>query len=119
MTAAVYGSDLLHRNGEAISRRAVAGFCARYHVDRLSILPSQPSMHGGTESAQPMLVSFDPTNVPGKFAFLYMAIELSSMMGRRIDLKTDAPALRGPVGPLSIPSGTTDIFRAGQPAAEA
>jgi len=87
MTSADSTTALLHhRNGQAISSRALVGFCRRHHVDRLSLAPTTESDQGRTSDPQRMLVQFDARRQPGKFTFIFMAIELSNMVGRRVDL---------------------------------
>lgn len=52
-------------------------------------MPAGAGDLGRTGDAQRMMASFDPQWPPGQFAFIYMAIELGTMVGRRVDLSID------------------------------
>ena len=99
---------------------ALLGFCTRYHVDQLSLLPSEEKTGKSIDDAQRMLVEFDPSKLPGKFTFLYMAIELSNMVGRWVDLRTDGSPVAGErlTGLTGQPQdrATTVFFTASHPA---
>ena len=48
----------------------------------------------GPQSDVDLLVQFDPDHVPGYFGIAGMEIELSEMIGRRVDLSTPAELSR-------------------------
>lgn len=63
-------------------------FCRRHGVRRLSLFGSVLRDDFGPESDVDMLVEFMPGRTPGIIGFGGMILELSSMIGRRIDLRT-------------------------------
>jgi hypothetical protein len=66
---------------------AVAGFCRRHHIKRLSLFGSVLRRDFLPESDVDVLVEFEPGHVPG-FAFFGMQDELSRLLGRKVDLNT-------------------------------
>ena len=77
----------------------LAEICRRYHVRRLALFGSVLRDDFGPESDVDILVEFEPGATPG-LAFFGMEIELSELLGRRVDLNTPAcfgPALRARV----------------------
>ncbi|MCI0588571.1 MAG: nucleotidyltransferase family protein [Planctomycetes bacterium] len=70
-----------------IDRERVAEFCRRHHIRRLSLFGSVLRGDFRPESDVDVLVEFEPGRVPG-LAFLTMEMELSGILGRRVDLHT-------------------------------
>jgi hypothetical protein len=70
-----------------IDRAAIAAFCRRHHIRRLSLFGSVLRADFGDESDIDVLVEFEPDHVPG-LAFFEMEAELSALFGRRVDLNT-------------------------------
>ncbi len=66
---------------------AVADFCRRHHIRRLSLLGSVLGDDFRPDSDIDVLVEFEEGHVPG-FAFVAMEEELSRLLGRRVDLNT-------------------------------
>ena len=73
--------------GVEVPRDAIAAFCRRHHITRLSFFGS--ALHGplSPESDLDVLVEFEPHNVPG-LAFFAMERELSELLGHKVDLNT-------------------------------
>ncbi|HEY2155834.1 MAG TPA: nucleotidyltransferase family protein [Isosphaeraceae bacterium] len=71
----------------AIDERAVADFCRRHGIARLSLFGSALRDDFRPDSDLDVLVEFAPGQVPG-LAFFGMQDELSAILGRRVDLNT-------------------------------
>lgn len=71
----------------AISGPQLADFCRRHHVVRLSVFGSALRDDFRPDSDVDVLVEFAPGKAPG-LAFFRMQDELSSLIGRRVDLNT-------------------------------
>jgi hypothetical protein len=63
-------------------------FCRRYHIRQLSLFGSTLRGEQGPESDIDLLVVFTPGHVPGFFTIVKMEEELTSLMGRKVDLRT-------------------------------
>jgi hypothetical protein len=74
----------------AIPQQAIADFCARNHMRRLSVFGSILTDRFRGNSDIDMLVEFETGHVPGLFELSGMEIELSEMLGRKVDLRTPA-----------------------------
>jgi predicted nucleotidyltransferase len=71
-----------------IPTEQLAGFCRRHHIRKLSLFGSALRDDFGPESDVDVLVEFDPAHIPGLMRFVGMEIELSKMLGRKVDLNT-------------------------------
>jgi uncharacterized protein len=71
-----------------IPSEAIAAFCERNHVRKLSLFGSVLTERFGDDSDIDMLVEFDPEFGPGLLGIAGMEIELSEMLGRKVDLRT-------------------------------
>lgn len=71
-----------------IPREAIAAFCRRHHITRLSLFGSILSADFGPESDVDFLVEFEPGMTPGLIDIAGMEIELSELIGRKADLRT-------------------------------
>jgi predicted nucleotidyltransferase len=70
-----------------VDRQQIMDFCRRHHIHRLAFFGSVLRNDFGPESDVDVLVEFEPDHVPG-LAFLSMEDELSSILGRKVDLNT-------------------------------
>lgn len=70
-----------------IDPQAIADFCRRHHVARLSLFGSILREDFSPQSDVDMLVEFDPGRTPG-LEFFGMGEELSRIIGRSVDLNT-------------------------------
>ena len=75
-----------------IDRDAIAEFCRRHHIRRLALFGSV-LRDDFTPDSDVVLVEFEPGHVPG-FAFFDLELELSTIIGRRVDLNTPASLSR-------------------------
>ena len=71
-----------------LPRDKIAEFCKRNHIRRLSLFGSVLRGDFGPESDIDFLVEFDPDHIPGLIRLAGMEIELSTIMGRKVDLRT-------------------------------
>ncbi len=65
----------------------MAAFCRRHHVSRLAFFGSVLRDDFTPSSDVDVLVEFEAGHVPG-LAFFSMEAELSSLLGRKVDLNT-------------------------------
>jgi predicted nucleotidyltransferase len=72
----------------AFPREKIRDFCARNHIRKLSLFGSVLTHRFGEDSDIDVLVEFEPGNVPGYFELVGMELELSEMLGRKVDLRT-------------------------------
>ena len=70
-----------------IDQRKIADFCLRHHIRRLALFGSVLREDFGSDSDVDVLVEFEPGHVPG-LLFYGMEIELSGILGRKVDLRT-------------------------------
>ena len=73
-----------------IPREAIASFCERNHIRRLSLFGSVLTPRFSGESDIDMLIEFESGRVPGLLDMAGMEIELSGTLGRKVDLRTAA-----------------------------
>lgn len=70
-----------------IPQEEITNFCREHHIRRLSLFGSVLRNDFSDDSDVDVLVEFEPGHTPG-LAFFSMQRELSSLMGRRVDLNT-------------------------------
>ncbi len=70
-----------------IDKEKIAEFCRRNHILRLSFFGSVLRDDFGPDSDVDVLVEFEDGHVPG-LAFFGMELELSEIIGRKVDLNT-------------------------------
>jgi len=69
---------------------ALAKFCKRHHIRRLSLFGSQLKGTARSDSDLDLLVEFEPAHIPGLLGVAGMEIELSEMLGgKQVDLRTE------------------------------
>lgn len=78
-----------HKLGLTVPRDAIAEFCRRHHIRKLSLFGSVLGDDFRPDSDIDILVEFEPGHVPG-FAFFAMQDELSELFGRKVELHTPA-----------------------------
>ncbi|GAB4177103.1 MAG: nucleotidyltransferase [Rhodocyclaceae bacterium] len=71
-----------------IDEAALAQFCRVHHIRRLSLFGSRLKGTARPDSDIDFLVEFEPEHIPGLFGIAGMEIELSEMLGRKVDLRT-------------------------------
>lgn len=70
-----------------VNRAQIAEFCRKHHIRRLAFFGSVLRDDFRPDSDVDVLVEFEPGHVPG-LAFFAMEVELSEILGRKVDLNT-------------------------------
>ena len=78
----------LQIHGIKITNQELAGFCRRNHIRKLSLFGSILTPRFRSDSDVDLLVEFEPDHIPGFFALAGMEIELSELLGRKVDIRT-------------------------------
>ena len=73
---------------EKISKEKLADFCRRNYIRKLSIFGSLIRDQLRPESDIDVLVEFEKNHTPGLFSIVRMEMELSEIIGRKVDLRT-------------------------------
>ena len=71
-----------------IDQDRLAAFCRRHHIRRLAFFGSVLRPDFGPDSDVDVLVEFEPAHVPGFFGMARLERELSTLLGRTVDLRT-------------------------------
>ncbi len=71
-----------------ISKEKIAEFCQKNHIRKLSLFGSVLSDRFSSESDVDVLVEFEQGQVVGLLRLSTMEIELSRILGRKVDLRT-------------------------------
>ncbi|MBI4918216.1 MAG: nucleotidyltransferase family protein [Acidobacteria bacterium] len=82
------------RSAIQLPRDQLAEFCRKHRVRRLSLFGSALTDRFGPDSDVDLLVEFEPGSVVGYLALAAMEIELSQLLGRKVDLRTPAELSR-------------------------
>jgi predicted nucleotidyltransferase len=82
--------------GEKISldHERLAAFCRKRGIRRMAFFGSVLRDDFGPDSDVDVLVEFDPTKVPGLMGLAGMELEMGSLLGRKVDLRTPADLSR-------------------------
>jgi len=73
-----------------IPQAKIAEFCRRHHIRKLSLFGSVLRDDFSPESDVDVLVEFEPGHVPGLIRIAGLEIELSQIIGKKVDLRTAA-----------------------------
>ena len=71
-----------------IPKDRLAVFCQAHGIRWLAIFGSALRSDFGPDSDIDILVEFEPDRIPGLFGFAGMELELTQMLGRKVDLRT-------------------------------
>jgi hypothetical protein len=77
-----------------ISRTDLESFCRRNHITKMALFGSAIRDELTSESDIDILVEFHGNHIPGLMDLAGMEIELSEMLGRKVDLRTPAELSR-------------------------
>ena len=77
-------------SGVSIDRGAIAAFCRQHHIRKLALFGSVLRGDFGPESDVDVLVEFKPGHPVGLIRLAGMERELSSLLGRKADIRTPA-----------------------------
>ena len=80
--------------GINIPKEEIAEFCRRYHIRKLALFGTVLRDDFGPDSDVDVLVEFEPGCTVGLLRMVGLEIELSEIMGRRVDLRTPADLSR-------------------------
>lgn len=69
-------------------KKEIADFCMRNRIQRLALFGSVLRGNATPESDIDFLVEFEPGHVPGLIKLAGMELELSELLGRKVDLRT-------------------------------
>ena len=71
-----------------MSKDELADFCQRNHISKFSIFGSAIRGRLQPDSDIDVLVEFEQNHTPGLFSIIKMEMELSKIIGRKVDLRT-------------------------------
>ncbi len=71
-----------------IPKDRLVKFCRKYHIKKLSLFGSALRGEIGPDSDVDLLAEFDPDYIPGLITLAGIEIELTEMVGRKVDLRT-------------------------------
>jgi predicted nucleotidyltransferase len=71
-----------------LPKKRIEEFCKRYHIKKLSLFGSALRDDFSPESDLDILVEFDPAHMPGFIRLAGMEIELTEILGRKVDMRT-------------------------------
>lgn len=72
---------------DKLSHKKIERFCQEHHIRRLAFFGSVVREDFRPESDIDVLVEFEPGHTPG-FDFFLIEVELSDLLGRKVDLQT-------------------------------
>lgn len=70
------------------NRGTLADFCRKNHIFKLSLFGSTLRGESTAASDIDLLVEFHPDHIPGLLKLAGLEIELSKILGRKVDLRT-------------------------------
>lgn len=76
------------RSRLSIDRGALEDFCRRHHVRRLSLFGSVLTDRFRADSDVDVLVAFEAGQTPSLVGMAALELELSALVGRKVDLRT-------------------------------
>jgi predicted nucleotidyltransferase len=71
-----------------LPQEAIAQFCQRHHIRKLSLFGSVLRADFTADSDVDVLVEFDPEHIPGLIRLAGMELELTQLFQRQVDLRT-------------------------------
>ena len=69
-------------------KEEIEEFCKKHHIRKLSLFGSALRDDFTPESDLDILVEFDPAHIPGLIRLAGMEIELTGLLGRKVDMRT-------------------------------
>ena len=69
-------------------KERIEEFCKRHYIRKLSLFGSALRDDFTPESDLDILVEFDPAHIPGFMRLAGMEIELTEILGRKVDMRT-------------------------------
>ena len=71
-----------------LPREKISDFCSRNHIRKISLFGSVHRGESRPESDVDLLVEFDRNHIPGLIRLAGMELELTELLGRKVDLRT-------------------------------
>ena len=71
-----------------IPKETIELFCKKHYIRKLSLFGSGLRDDFSPESDLDILLEFDPAHIPGLIRLAGMEIELSEILGRKVDMRT-------------------------------
>ena len=81
-------------HGIEIPKEKIAQFCRRHHIVKLALFGSVLRDDFRPDSDVDVLVEFEPGHTVGLLRMAGLEMELSEMLGRKVDLRTPADLSR-------------------------
>jgi uncharacterized protein len=78
----------MNRHGVNVPKERIAEFCNRHHIRKLTLFGSVLRDDFGPDSDVDVLVEFEPGCTVGLLTMAGLEIELSGILGRKVDLRT-------------------------------
>jgi predicted nucleotidyltransferase len=78
----------MNLHGLSISKEKLAAFCARHHIRKLAFFGSVLRKDFRPDSDVDVLVEFEPGRTVGLLRMAGLEMELSQILGRKVDLRT-------------------------------
>lgn len=78
----------------SVDREKIADFCRRHHIRKFALFGSVLRDDFRPDSDIDVLVEFEPGATPGLIRLAGMEIDLTEMLGRKVDLRTPAELSR-------------------------
>lgn len=73
---------------QKMSKEELEEFCTKNNICKFSIFGSAIRGQLQPDSDLDILVEFEPNHIPGLFSIIKMEMELSKIVGRKVDLRT-------------------------------
>jgi len=73
---------------QKIPKGKLVDFCKRNRITKMSVFGSAIRDQLGPDSDIDLLVEFEKDHTPGLFSIVRMEMELTEMLGRKVDLRT-------------------------------
>lgn len=77
-----------------VPRDRITEFCQKHHIRKLALFGSVLREDFGPDSDVDVLVEFEPGRTVGLLRMAGLELELSEMLGRKVDLRTPAELSR-------------------------
>ncbi len=78
----------MNHHGIQVPKEKLAEFCHRHHIRKLALFGSVLRADFRSDSDVDVLVEFEPGHTVGLLRMAGLEIELSEMLGRKVDLRT-------------------------------
>ena len=78
----------MKKNPFSINKKKIVAFCQKHHIASLALFGSILTPHFSPKSDVDILVKFERKHIPTLFEMVDMEQELSTIVGRKVDLKT-------------------------------